>query len=272
MKKFIFLSLAALCANAAEYEVLDENIRNPKQTSLNGFKDTPMQPAPNEKWHVHDPDRTQPPVAEPKYDGKPVPAPNDATVLFDGSNLDNWKNKKWGLVDNAMQVTRKSGYQVSNEKFGDIHLHVEWMVPLGMKGWHQQQGNSGVFLMGRYEVQVLNCWANRTYPDGMTGAIYAQQPPMFNVCRKPGEWNSYDIYFKAPVFEGKELKSPAYITVIFNGVKIHDNYEIKGSTHYRRIASYSAHGPKDHIKLQDHGNPNMFRNIWVAPLKMKLGK
>ena len=272
MKKMLLLSLFALCANAADYEVLDENIRNPKQTDLNGFKNTPMQPSPNEKWHVHDPDRTQPKVATPLYDGSSAPAPADAEILFDGSNLDNFKNKKWKLIDGAMQVTKRSGYQISKEKYGDIHLHVEWMVPQGMKGWHQQQGNSGVFLMGRYEVQVLNCWANRTYPDGMTGAIYAQQPPKFNVCRKPGEWNSYDIYFKAPVFEGKELKSPAYITVIFNGVKIHDNYEIKGTTNYRKIASYRAHGSKDHFKLQDHGNPNMFRNIWVAPLKMKLGK
>ena len=269
------LALGLLClfvgtTSMADYEVLEKNERNPKQTQIKGFKDTPKQPAPNDKWHVHDPDRTQPEVATPKYDGKPVPAPEGATVLFDGKSLDNWTNKKWKLEDGAMTVT--GGGQASKQKFKDIHLHVEWRAPAGRKGWGQKQGNSGVFLMGIYEVQVLNCWANRTYPDGMTGAIYGQQPPMYNACKKPGEWQAYDIHFKAPVYEGKKLVSPAYITVFLNGVKIHENYEIKGRTHYRRVASYSPHGPEGPVTLQAHGNPVSFRNIWVKPLEMKLGK
>jgi len=266
----IIASLLLASSTQAAYEITETNVRNPQQTKIKGFKDTPKQPAPNDKWHVHDPDRTQPPVAEPKYDGKPVAAPKDGKMLFDGSSLDNWKNKKWDLKDGIMTASR--GDQHSNETFRDIQLHVEWMAPLGRKGWGQAQGNSGVFLMGRYEVQVLNCWGNRTYPDGMTGAIYAQNPPKYNVCKKPGEWQSYDIHFKAPVFKDKKLVTPAYITVFLNGVKIHDNYEIKGTTHYRRIASYGAHKDKEPIKLQAHGNPVKYRNIWVAPLKMKLGK
>ena len=265
------LAGAVLSTTALGYEVLDENVRNEKQTKIDGFKNTPKQPAPNEQWHVHDPDRTQPEVAEPKYDGKPVKAPEDATILFDGTNLDKWRNKNWKIgEDGSMQVHK--GGQTTVDEFGDITLHIEWMAPLGRKGWGQAQGNSGVFFMGKYEVQILNCWANRTYPDGMTGAIYGQQPPLFNACRKPGEWNAYDIHFKAPVWEDKKLVSPAYITVYLNGVKIHDNYEIKGTTHYRRVASYQPHGPKGRIMFQDHGNPNKFRNIWVAPLKEKLGK
>jgi hypothetical protein len=262
------LVLSATCLHA--YEVLETNVQNPEQDKIDGYKDTPMQPPPNEQWHVHDPDRPQPPVAEPKYDGKPVPAPEGATVLFDGSSLDKWTNKEWKIdEDGAMLVTKKS--QRSVDEFGDIQLHIEWMAPLGREGWGQKQGNSGVFLMNKYEVQVLNCWANRTYPDGMTGAIYGQQPPMFNACRKPGEWNAYDIYFKAPVFDGEKLVSPAYITVILNGVTIHDNYEIKGTTFWRKPAAYEPHGPTGPIQLQAHGNPNKFRNIWVKPLEMKLG-
>jgi hypothetical protein len=270
MKVFSLLACLLIGTSAMAYEVLDKNVRSEKQDKIKGFKDTPKQPSPDDKWHVHDPDRTQPEVAEPKYDGKPVPAPADGTVLFDGKSLDNFTNSKWKLEDGAMTVTK--GGQNTKEKFGDIHLHVEWKAPTGRKGWGQAQGNSGVFLMGVYEVQVLNCWANRTYPDGMTGAIYGQRPPMFNACRKPGEWQAYDIHFKAPVFEGKKLVKPAYITVFLNGVKIHDNYEIKGRTHYRRVATYSPHGEKGPVSLQAHGNPVSFRNIWVAPLKTKLGK
>ena len=264
------MALLCLCVQLNAYEVLDKNIHNPAQDKIDGFKDTPKQNPPDEKWHVHDPDRPQPEVAEPKYDGKPVPAPEGATVLFDGKNLDKWTNKGWKVEeDGSMLVTKKS--QKSIDEFGDIQLHVEWMAPLDRKGWGQKQGNSGVFLMNKYEVQILNCWANRTYPDGMTGAIYGQRPPMYNACRKPGEWNAYDIHFKAPVWDGETLKSPAYITVFLNGVKIHDNYEIKGTTHWRKPATYQPHGPKGPIQLQAHGNPNKFRNIWVKPLEMELG-
>ena len=259
-----------LSSTAFTYEILDENVRNPEQKSIDAPKGTPQQPAPNEKWRVHDPERTQPPVATPQYDGVPVPAPADATIIFDGKSLDGVKNKTWPLEDGVMTVGK--GGQSSVAKFKDLHLHLEWRAPLGRKGWGQKQGNSGVFFPGKYEVQVLNCWANRTYPDGMTGAIYAQMPPIVNACKKPGEWQSYDIHYKAPVFDGDKLVEPPYITVILNGVVVQDNYEIKGSTHYKKVASFKAHKTEGPIYLQAHGNPVSYRNIWAAPLKMKLGK
>jgi hypothetical protein len=127
--------------------------------------------------------------------------------------------------------------------------------------------------MNKYEIQVLNCWGSRTYPDGMTGAIYGQQPPLWNACRKPGEWQSYDIHFKAPVFgDDKKLVSSAYFTVFLNNVNIHDNQEVRGPTVYRSLPKYKFHGPTEVFHLQSHGSPVNYRNIWVAPLKLKLGK
>ncbi len=211
----VFLSFFFITLSMMGYEATEKNERNPQQISIKGFKDTPKQPAPFSKWHIHDPDRPQPAVTTPKYDGKPVPAPQGAKVLFDGTNLKQWKNKKWRLENNTMTVGGNN--QESTDKFKDIHLHIEWKTPVGKKGWGQAQGNSGIYLMGLYEVQILNCWANRTYPDGMTGAIYGQRPPEYNACKKPGEWQSFDIHFKAPVFNNKKLSSPAYITVLLNG-------------------------------------------------------
>jgi hypothetical protein len=268
--KFTTFVLSLLVGSSVfSYEILDENVRNPQQTKIDAPKG-PQQPAPYDKWNVHDPTRTQPPVAEPKYDGQPVQAPEGATIIFDGKSLEGVTNKNWLLEDGVMTVTK--GKQNSVAKFKDLHLHVEWKAPLGRKGWGQAQGNSGIFFTGGYEVQVLNCWANRTYPDGMTGALYGQMPPKFNACKKPGEWQAYDIHYKAPVFDGKKLVSPPYITVFLNGVKLHDNYEIKGTCHYRKVASFKAHNPEGPISLQAHGNPVSYRNIWAIPLTMKLGK
>ena len=213
--------------------------------------------------------RTQPPVAVPKYDGKPVSAPEGATIIFDGKILEGFKNKDWKLEDGVLTVNK--GFQSSVAKFKDLHLHVEWRAPLGRKGWGLKQGNSGIFFPGKYEVQVLNFWANSTYPDGMSGAIYGQKPPMFNACKKPGEWQAYDIHYKALVFDGKKLVSPPYITVFLNGVKIQDNYEIKGSSHFRKVASFNPYNPEGSIGLQAHENPVSYRNIWAMPLSMKLG-
>ena len=235
---------------------------------IDGYTNTPI--LPGTKWHVHDPARPQPKYVQPKYDGKPVPAPSDATVLFDGKDLSQWRNKNWKLQDGYMQVTK--GGQNSLATFGDIQLHVEWWIPPGLKGHGQGQGNSGVSLMGRYEVQVLNCYDNRTYADGMTAALYGQVPPLVNACRKPGQWQSYDIHFKAPVFKDGKLVEPAYATVYFNNVLVQDNARFLGTTVWRKVARYRPHGPKGPINLQAHGNPIRYRNVWVRPLEKKLGK
>jgi len=243
-------------------------LRAEPDNAIHGFTNTPL--VPGTTWHVHDPNRPQPKYVQPKYDGKPVPAPAGATVLFDGRNLDKWRNKGWKLVDGAMQVSK--GGQVSVDEFGDMHLHVEWLVPDGLKGGCQKQGNSGVYMMARYEIQVLNCYNNRTYADGMTAAMYGQYPPRVNACRKPGQWQAYDIHFKAPVWKDGKLVSAAYVTVYFNGVLVHDNRRFMGPSGWRRVAKYSKpHPPKGPISLQAHGSPVKYRNIWVAPLTKKLG-
>lgn len=270
MKTAYYAGCLLLAAPLAFGQVPEKNERQPEQTSIEGFTDTPMQPPPNQQWHIHDPNRPQPEVAKPKYKGKPVPPPKGTTVLFDGTSLNKWSNKNWKLENGAM-IASSPGDTLSTELFGDGHYHVEWMVPAGLKGFDQKQGNSGVFIMNRYEIQVLNCWANRTYPDGTTGAVYGQTPPLVNACRKPGEWQSYDIHFKAPVFKDGKLVSPAYVTVYLNNVLVQKNTEIRGETCWRKLPSYSPHEATGPLKLQFHGNAVYFRNIWVAPLKMKVG-
>jgi hypothetical protein len=234
---------------------------------IDGYTDTPM--IPGTKWHVHDPNRPQPKRVEPQYDGKPVPPPADATVLFDGTNLDKWRNKKWKLEDGAMVVTK--GGQSSTDQFGDIQLHVEFLIPKGMKKTGQGGGNSGVYLMGKYEIQVLDGYSNRTYADGSCAAMYGQKPPDVNACRPTGEWQCYDIHFKAPVFKDNKLVSKAYITVYHNNVLVHDNVAYMGPSVWRKLAQYKPHGDKGPINLQAHGAAVRYRNIWVRPLEKKLG-
>ena len=261
---------AAVCVTVKNAQAADAKgqARPEPKNPIKGYTDTPL--VPGTKWHVHDPNRPQPRYVQPKYDGKPVPAPEGATVLFDGTNLDKWRNKNWKLVDGAMQVTK--GGQQSNDSFGDVHLHIEWLVPDGLPGYCQKQGNSGVYMMCKYEVQVLNCYNNRTYADGMTAAMYGQYPPMVNACRKPGQWQSFDIHFKAPLFKDGKLVSGAYVTVYLNNVLVHDNAMYMGPSVWRRVATYNKpHAPKAPISLQAHGSPVKYRNIWAAPLTKKLG-
>lgn len=198
--------------------------------------------------------------------------PADAIVLFDGKNLDAWKGgDKWKVEDGVAIVGR--GDITTKQEFGDCQLHIEWSAPNPPKGNGQNCGNSGVFLMNRYEIQILDSFSTETYRDGQAGAMYKQMPPMVNAMRKPGEWNTYDILWTAPRFdeEGK-LKSPAYITAIHNGVVIQNHYELKGETFYHRPPSFEAHGATGPIRLQDHGSPVRFRNIWVREIKPVEGK
>lgn len=197
-------------------------------------------------------------------------APSDAVVLFDGRDLSKWigadgKPAKWEVKDGAMTVS-KGGDIKTVDVFGDVQLHIEWRTPAVVSGDGQGRGNSGIFLQERYELQVLDNFENATYPNGQAGSIYKQAVPLVNACRKPGEWQTYDVVFMAPRFsENGRVAVPARITVFHNGVVIQNNTEIWGPSEYIGLPHYEAHG-KASIRLQDHGNPVSYRNIWLRPL------
>jgi hypothetical protein len=232
------------------------------------------------KVHETDPAKQpQPKVVTPKpYDAKAAKAPANAKILFDGTEktFKNWTSTKgepakWKLVDGALESVRKAGYIQSKEKFGSCKLHIEFATPAIAKGNGQGRGNSGVFLMGQYEVQVLDCYENQTYPDGQCGALYGRAKPLVNACRKPGEWQTYDITFHRPIFNEKgEVTRRAKFHVVHNGIVIHDNIELHGGTGWRgphSISEYKKHGDKGHLQMQDHGNPVRFRNIWIVAIE-----
>ncbi|NLG49755.1 MAG: DUF1080 domain-containing protein [Chloroflexi bacterium] len=238
-----------------------------------GYDDTPF--LPDSQWRVHDGKRPQPRIITPgtaSCPEQPGQPPSDAIILFDGSDLSGWKGSngeaQWKVENGYMEVVPRTGNIETKQHFGDCQLHLEWAAPAVVKGDSQGRGNSGVFLMGLYEIQVLDCYDNPTYADGTTGAIYGQYPPLVNACRKPGEWQTYDILFTAPRFDGDRLVSPAYVTVILNGVVLHHHQAIMGPTGHRTLTSYdetrATTGP---LMLQDHGDLVRFRNIWVRPLK-----
>jgi hypothetical protein len=226
-----------------------------------GYTDTPM--LPGLPFHVHDPARPRPPVVTPGNQGG---APSDAIVLFDGKDLSKWMPSKWKLEKGYFEVTPHSGDLISKEKFGDVQLHIEWATPAEVKGTSQNRGNSGVFLQGRYEVQVLDSFENPTYADGQAGAVYGQWPPLVNASRKPGEWQTYDIVFEAPRFEGEKLVKPAFLTVIQNGVLVQNHREAMGPTMHRQLAKYVPQPAEDSLKLQDHNTPVHYRNIWIRKI------
>ena len=174
---------------------------------------------------------------------------------------------QWKLTDNAITVVKDKGDIYTRQKFGDCQLHIEFRTPDIVKGEGQGRGNSGVFLQSRYEVQVLDSYQNRTYSNGQAGSIYKQYIPLVNVCRPPGEWQTYDIIFTAPKFnDDGSLKSPGRMTVLQNGVLIQNNVELKGSTVYRGEPKYEPHDQKERLMLQDHDNPVSYRNIWIREL------
>jgi len=226
-----------------------------------------------EKWAIHDMDRPLPPVVDPGAAGPPVAAPADAIVLFDGKDLIQWEDGKgeparWKVGGGYMEVAAKTGSIRTKKGFGDCQLHLEWATPGAVAGEGQERGNSGVFLMETYEVQVLDSYNNRTYADGQAAAIYGQYSPLVNACRKPGEWQTYDIVFHRPRFgaDGK-LVEPARLTVFHNGVLVHDNCELTGPTSHKARPPYKAQADKLPLSLQDHGNPVRYRNIWLRELE-----
>jgi hypothetical protein len=196
-------------------------------------------------------------------------------VLFDGKDMSAWKGAEdWEIKDGAVTVKGLSSsnlhYAETKQSFGDCQLHLEWAEPDEVKGSSQGRGNSGAYLMSRYEVQILDSYKNPTYYDGQCGAIYKQSPPLVNVCRKPGEWQTYDIIFEAPWFnENGKLTKPAYVTVLQNGVLVQNHFQLEGGTYWDQPPHYTAHTPKAPLQLQDHGNPVKFRNIWIRPLATK---
>jgi Domain of Unknown Function (DUF1080) len=237
---------------------------------VEGFQDTPMQP--DGKWHVHDPARPQPPIVTPgvSFSENAAP-PSDAIVLFDGKDLSQWVDKKTGgpalwTVEDGVMVSAKGDIQTTNQ-FGDIQLHLEFREPTPPRGDGQGRGNSGVFFMGQYEIQVLDCYINKTYADGATGGLYGQHPALANACRPPGEWQTYDIVFNVPHFDADgKLLSPAYVTVTLNGVVVQNHQAFRGATNWRVPGTYTPHGPTGPLALQYHNNSVSFRNIWVRPV------
>ncbi len=211
----------------------------------------------------------EPPIVTP---GKTAAdPPSDAVVLFDGKDLSAWENGDKWKVEDGVAIVGGSDIK-TKQSFGDCQLHIEWSAPVPAKGEGQGRGNSGVFFMDRYEVQILDSYDNKTYFDGQASAIYKQQPPMVNAMRKPGEWNTYDILWTAPRFEKDgSLKSPAYVTVIHNGVLTLNHFALEGITPFTEVPKYTAHGDGP-IRLQNHGNPVKFRNIWLRELKPLEGK
>ncbi len=238
-----------------------------------GYDDTPIIPGTN--WHVHDGTRPQPPAVTPGTASTQQAAgapPSDAVILFDGTDLSGWVGKdggeaQWKVESGYMEAVPKTGNIQTREHFGDCQLHLEWAAPLAVEGESQGRGNSGVFMMGRYEIQVLDCYDNPTYADGTTGAIYGQFPPLANACRPPGEWQVYDIIWEGPRFESEQLVRPAFVTVILNGIVLHHHTELMGVTSHRVLTTYEVHDPVGPLMLQDHTNPVRFRNIWYRPLK-----
>jgi hypothetical protein len=242
-----------------------------------GYQDTPL--LPGGKWHVHDGTRPQPPVVTPgtfSTQDAPGQPPSDAIVLFNGTDLSKWQSTKgepsgWKLENGTMIVppakTPGGGDIVTKDSFGDMQLHVEWSAPTEVKGSSQGRGNSGIFLMGRYELQVLDSYNNPSYADGGAASIYGQYPPLANAMRKPGEWQVYDVIWTAPRFKDGKLESPAYITVLHNGVLVQNHRAYLGPTAHKSFPQYKPHDATGPIRLQNHGNPVRYRNIWVRPLQ-----
>lgn len=202
----------------------------------------------------------EPKLVQTAADGLP---PSDAIVLFDGRDLSGWEGGENWIIADGVATAAKNGI-TTKKTYGDCQLHVEFATPEKVEGNGQGRGNSGIYLMGRYEVQVLDSYENPTYFDGQCGAIYKQQPPMVNASRKPGQWQTMDIIFTAPKFDDAgKLTRPGFVTVLHNGVLLHNHFELQGSTSYTEPAKYVAHADREPMHIQFHGNPVRFRNIWL---------
>jgi Domain of Unknown Function (DUF1080) len=261
----IILPLSASVALVARAALGADLVQAEDGSGVFGYKDTPKLPFCD--YLVHDPDRPAPKRVAPGPPAAPVSPPADAIVLFDGKDLSKWQDPetKCRLVDGCIEAVG-GGNLTTKESFGSCQIHLEWMAPANFQGPWYNQGNNGVMLMGRFEIQVFDSYNVKIYPDGEAAAVYGQTPPLVNVCRKPGEWQTYDIVFTAPVFDGDKLAQPARVTMFFNGVLVHLNQEIYGETGHRILPEYKQKTSTGPLALANHSCPVRFRNIWLRPL------
>ncbi|HEY5912734.1 MAG TPA: DUF1080 domain-containing protein [Verrucomicrobiae bacterium] len=243
-----------LALSAAELEKAKDG------SGVYGYKDTPKLPWC--QWLVHDPDRPAPKRVEPGKAAPPAAVPSDAVMLFDGKDVSRWEPLgDWKVEDGCL--VSGNGHFATKEGFGDMQLHVEWMGPANFESPWYNRGNNGVMLMGLFEIQIFDSYNEKIYPDGQCAAIYGQTPPYVNVTRPPGEWQSFDIAFIAPRFDGDKLVSPARVTVFHNGVLVLLNEEIHGETGHQIVPEYKQKASKGPLGFGGHGCPVRFRNIWL---------
>lgn len=261
-RKTILLVLGVCIAAGAITYVSSaaELVKAKDGSGVYGYKHTPIL-----SWcgyHVHDPDRPAP----KRIDVGPGPSqptllpPADAVVLFDGKDTSQW-NGDWKVVDGCIEAG--PGGFASKQSFGNCQIHLEWMAPANFKGPWYNQGNNGVLLMGLYEIQIFDSYNEKLYPDGQAASIYGQTPPLVNVCRPPGQWQTYDIFFTAPLFEGQKLVQPARVTMLHNGVLVHLNEEVRGETGHQILPQYKRALSRGPLTLSGHDCPVRFRNIWI---------
>lgn len=231
-----------------------------------GYDDTPMLPWCS--YLMHDATRPLPNYVDPgPAPTNPANPPSDAVILFDGTDLSQWQANEWEIVNGIIQAGNKN--LVTKQSFGDCQIHIEFMIPEEPAKNFYNRGNSGVFIMGKYEVQIFDSHPShdkQIYPDGQCAAIYGDTPPMVNACRKGGQWQTYDIIFTAPVFENNKLVKMPMITMFHNNILVHLNSKIHAPSSHRQILSFEPHPDKLPLMLQGHGSPVLFRNIWVRPL------
>ena len=239
------------------------------RNAIIGF--TKLAEIPGTPWRIHDASRPHPRIVTPG--ATPGAPPSDAIILFDGKDLSKWASARngqdapWPVKDGYFETGAGSGSILTRGKFGDVQLHLEWATPSPAKGASQDRGNSGVSFMGKYEVQVLDSYENITYADGQAASIYGEYPPLVNVAKKPGEWQYYDIIFEAPKFNNNMVVSPAYVTVIWNGVLVQHRRAVMGSTSATTtVHQYTPHDPELPLTLQDHNHPVRYRNVWIRRL------
>lgn len=266
-----------LCAVATLLTALLHPADAPKQYPT-GYTDTPF--LPGDRWRVHDDARPRPRIVDPGTASSPFEPgtpPSDAIVLFDGTDLSQWVQRgrrgeilepAWKVEQGCMEVVPGTGSHRTKAAFGNVQLHIEWATPATIKGASQARGNSGVLIMELYEIQILDSYENISYADGQAGAVYGQYPPSVNASRKPGEWQTYDIVFEAPRFDGDKLEKPAIVTVFHNGVLLHHRRELMGPMRHKKPSEYTAHAPERPLLLQAHGSPVRYRNIWARRLDL----